>query len=196
MVRYGTLLYDLYQKSKIIEVNPSKWFERFYRDPDKATGSWRGWSPAYAPSAGPSIMALSPRGKKQHKNQLEPTSKNIAYVSMSNTWVQLCIYDVCCQLSVYLQNSYELLSPLIGFALLPRKEIVLGGPYRYTWFRTYEDRGTNLCKEKEDEWKGEENKGRKRKEGERKGKEGERKGKGKETEEERTWGKGLYAIWG
>ena len=27
MVRYGTLLYDLYQESKIIEVNPSKWFD-------------------------------------------------------------------------------------------------------------------------------------------------------------------------
>ena len=189
MVRYGTLLYDLYQKSKIIEVKPIEMVWRFYRDPDKATGSWRGWSPAYAPSAGPSIMALSPRGKKQHKNQLEPTSKNIAYVSMSNTWVQLCIYDVCCQLSVYLQNSYELLSPLIGFALLPRKEIVLGGPYRYTWFRTYEDRGTNLCKEKRTNERERKIKGKK-------GKEGERKGKGKETEEERTWGKGLYAIWG
>ena len=75
MVRYGTLLYDLYTKNRS---KPIEMVWRFYRDPDKATGSWRGWSPAYAPSAGPGIMALS--GEKQHKNQLEPTNQNIAHV--------------------------------------------------------------------------------------------------------------------
>jgi hypothetical protein len=61
--------------------------------------------------------------------------------------------------------------------LLPRKVIVLGGPYRYTWFRTYEDRGTNLCKEKRTNERERKVKGKKRK---GRGKEKKRKRKGHE----------------
>ena len=131
---YGTLWYTTLWFIPKIEDNRSKPIEmvwRFYRDPDKATGSWRGWSPAYAPSAGPSIMALSPRGKKQHKNQLEPTSKNIAYVSMSN-----CLTHECnCAYMMYVVN-YQYISKIrmscchhsLALPCSQEKKSFLGGP--------------------------------------------------------------------
>ena len=95
MVRYGTLLYDLYQKSKIIEGKPIEMVWRFYRDPDKATGSWRGWSPAYAPSAGPSIMALSPSGKKNNiRTNLNQPAK-ILHMYLCLTHECNCAYMMC-----------------------------------------------------------------------------------------------------